>query len=107
MKFFYRIGADAVFLFHSLWIAIGMFGWLMPSLWYLYLIILVSTLLSYFTFQRCIFTVWEFNLRRKVDSTFTTKSDWLPYYTHKFAHQRISDKFILHAGVFSLACNIN
>lgn len=102
MRYLYRVGADIIFLLHFFWIMLGMFGWLLPALWYPYLIVLILTLLSYFSFRRCIFTVWEFNLRKKADPTFSIKSDWMPYYTYQLTHKRISDRFLLRAGIVFL-----
>jgi hypothetical protein len=110
MSLFYRIGADLIFLLHFCWVMLGMFAWLAPELWYLYLFVVVSTLVSYLGFKNCIFTRWEFALRRKAGQRLDYSSDWIPYYTYKLGGTRVSDRFLLRAGtvflISTLALNL-
>ena len=65
MKFFYRVGADAIFILHFLLVLFVVFGWLTPRLWPWYMAALVVTLISDMVFGYCILSKWEFDLRKK------------------------------------------
>lgn len=111
MKFLYCGGADAVFLFHSAWVFVGLFGWAIPTLWYPYLVVVVSTLFSYIVIRKCIFTRWEFYLRRKANPYHAMRpDDWMPYYLRAITRQSLRRVFLWRAGIFfllsSLALNL-
>lgn len=68
-KFFYNTFANVIFLMHLSLVLIVCIGWLFPSIFYLFLTLLVGTALSEVFLGYCILTKWEFGLRRKINST--------------------------------------
>ena len=105
-KFLYRAGADVLFIIHFVWIMLGMFAWAVPELWYVYLVVVITTLISYAGFKNCALTRWEFGLRRRAGQRLDYSSDWIPYYTYKLGGSKISDKFLLRAAVFFLVSTL-
>lgn len=106
MKIAYRVGADTIFVLHLLLILLAVFGWIAPSLWWIYMGALFATLISDLTFGYCILSKWEFDLRKKLDPTTDYNYTWTTYYTYKFTNQRISDRFYKKAAVTALALAI-
>lgn len=102
MRFLYRIGADGIFVAHLLLVLVVVFGFLIPSIWYLYMTILVATLLSDVVYGYCILSKWEFNLRKKLDPGVTYNFTWATYYTYKVTNYRISDTFYKKAAIAAL-----
>lgn len=110
MKYFYRILADLIFILHATILIIALFGWLVPSLWYVYMTILILTLLSDVAFGYCILSKWEFDLRKKIDPSVNYRYSWTTFYTYKFTQNVISETFIERSAqvfiVGSLVLNI-
>lgn len=105
-----RIVADCIFLAHCAVVAIVGFGWAIPSIWYLYILTLLVTLVSELTLGYCFLSKWEFDLRKQIDPAVDYDYGFSSYYTHKLTHQRLSKRFIATAALFflvaSLAINI-
>jgi len=104
MKFLYRVGAEAIFALHFLTVLLVVFGFLVPSLWYVYIAALVATLISDLIFGYCILSKWEFDLRRRFNPS-VPKYDfaWTTYYTYKFTNQQISYLFYKRASIVALS----
>ncbi len=62
----YFIGANIIFLVHLLLVLIVTFGWLVGSLYYLFLASVVATFLSEATLGFCVLTKLEFGIRKKL-----------------------------------------
>ncbi len=97
MRLFYRIAADALFLFHFFLVSFGLFGWTVPALWPLYMTLLAATLMLDLTLGYCLLSKWEFDLRRKIDPTIEYDFSWTTYYTYKLTHRRVSNEFFVRA----------
>lgn len=103
MKLLYRIGADAIFIAHLVLVLVAVFGFLVPSIWYFYMGVLVATLVSDLAYGYCILSKWEFDLRKKLDPSINYNFTWTTYYTYKITNYRISDTFYKKAAVTALA----
>lgn len=54
---------------------------------------LIATLASGVLFSYCLFSKWEFDLRKKADPTTNYDFTWATYYTYKLTNQKISYAF--------------
>ncbi len=106
MKTIYRITADFIFGIHLLVLLVAVFGWLYPSMWVLYMIVLVSALISDIFLGYCILSKWEFILRKKVDQKVDYSYSFTTYYTRNFTKGRIDENFYRSASVVFLALSI-
>ena len=106
MKVLYRILADIIWLLHAVIFFTLAFGWLFPSIWYLYMSLLFATLATDVFLKECVVSKWEFDLRKKVNPHINYNYSFSSYYTYKLTNHRISDSFILIAGVFFTAASI-
>src|SRR5687768_7275876 len=93
MKALYKFGADVIFTLHILLALFLAFGWTAPSLWYFYMAALLLTLILGVLFGYCLFSKWEFDLRKKADPTISYDFTWATYYTYKLTNQHISYAF--------------
>lgn len=107
---FYRIGADTIWLIHFGVVCIALFGWLLPQIWFLYLAVLVGTLISTSTLGYCVLSKWEFDLRKKLNPTLVYDYMYSSYYTYRLTGGYISNAFLARGGVvfaaLSLAINL-
>lgn len=101
-----RFAADLLFMFHFAVVLILLFGWLFPSLWYLYMLILLATLLSELLLGFCFLSKWEFLLRKKMNPDLDYKYSFSSYYTYKLTQQRLSEKFVQIAAVVFLSSSL-
>src|SRR5258708_4638539 len=110
MKIAYRIAADGIWVVHFLLVLLVLFGWAVPSLWYVYMTALVATLISVVVYGYCILSKWEFDLRKKNDPAIDYNFTWASYYTYKLTNHRISNRFYTRASivflVFAIAINM-
>ncbi|KND48706.1 MAG: hypothetical protein AB198_00090 [Parcubacteria bacterium C7867-003] len=65
-KFLYLTLANIIFLFHLTFVFIVSLGWLIPSMFYIFLVSLIAAVLSEVFLGYCFLTRWEFDLRRKI-----------------------------------------
>lgn len=100
MKYIYRIGADSIWLIHGLIVLIAFFGWLVPSLWTIYMSILILTLLSDLIYGYCLLSKWEFSLRKSIDPTVNYNYTWSSFYTYKLTQKMLSNKFVQRVALF-------
>jgi hypothetical protein len=99
---FKRILADGIFLVHAALFPIVLFGWLLPSMWYIYMGIMAVTLFSALTFGYCLLSKWEFDVRRHIDPTIDYDYAWTAYYVHRFTQKHLSEIFWIRASVVFL-----
>ncbi len=113
-KFTKRVAAELLFAFHCALFVIVVFGWLMPQIHFIYMAVLTATLLSYFAFEYCILSKWEFSLRKSVDPHVDYDHTFASYYTRKLFNGHLSNNFYnkaatifiivsLAAGVYSVS----
>jgi hypothetical protein len=109
MKLLYRITADIIWLVHFLVVVLVLFGWLVPNLWYLYMAVLVGTLVSEFLLSYCFLSKWEFDLRKKVNPKLDYDFTYASYYTYRLTQGHLSPRFLGRAGILftSLSLVIN
>jgi hypothetical protein len=110
MKFLYRFAADCIWTIHLLVVILILFGWLMPSLWYLYIVALIGALISELLLSYCFLSKWEFYLRKKYNPTVNYDYSYTSYYTYKLTRQHLSTRFLARIGILfttlSLAINL-
>lgn len=92
-KFFYRVIADSIWILHFFVVLIGCFGWLLPSIWLLYICVLIIALISELSLGYCFLSKWEFDLRKKINPNVNYDYGFTSYYTYKFTNHRISNRF--------------
>ena len=80
-RILYLILADLIFVIHLGLVLIVSLGWLIPSLYYVFLILLALTFLAEIFLGYCPLTPLEFNLRRKLDPTAVYDSSCIAHYT--------------------------
>ena len=107
MKFIYKIFANLIFVIHSITLLIILFGWTIPSIWYLYISILILTLISELVFGYCILSKWEFDLRKTINPGLNYDYHWATFYTYKFTQGRISEKFFDYVTVVFLVISLS
>jgi hypothetical protein len=95
----YRIAADIVWLAHFAVVVIALFGWLAPSLWFVYVAVLIGTLISTLSLGYCIFSKWEFDLRKKVNPSTAYDFTYASFYTYRLTRGYLSNAFLKWAGV--------
>jgi len=87
-----------------------MFGWLFPEIWYLYILVLVSVLISNILWDYCFLSKWEFDLRRKINPRLEYDYTYTSYYTYNLTRGHLSRDFLRWAGLaftsLSLVINI-
>lgn len=110
MRLAYRIGADIIWLAHLAVVLIALFGWLVPSLWFVYMAVLAGVLISTLSLGYCILSKWEFDLRKKVEPSLAYDYVYSSYYTYRLTRGYLSSAFLARAGVafaaLSLAINL-
>lgn len=106
MKILYRFGADVIWIFHFLVVFIALFGWLFPSIWYVYMAVLGGTLMSLFAFNYCFLSKWEYDLRRKVDPTLNYEYAYASYYTYRLTVGRLRPQFLSWLGMFFVTASL-
>lgn len=95
----YRLGADAIWILHLLVVVIALFGWTIPGIWLLYILVLASTLVSELVLSYCILSKWEFDLRKKVDPALKYDFSYTSYYTYRLTQGRLSPSFLRYVGI--------
>ena len=106
MKIVYRVGANAIFLLHLLLILLVIVGWAFSSIWWLYMGVLVATLISDVIFGYCILSKWEFDLRKRVNPSTNYNYTWTTFYTYKITNRRIRDSFYKKAAITAIVLMI-
>jgi hypothetical protein len=100
------IAANALFLFHCAILAIIFFGFLVPSIWLVYMAVMSITLLLDIILGYCILSKWEFDIRKKLNPHLNYDYSFSSYYTYKLSRKRISEIFIERVGFFFLVSSL-
>ncbi|MBP9717348.1 MAG: DUF2784 family protein [Candidatus Pacebacteria bacterium] len=110
MKIMYRLFADTIWLFHFVVVAIALFGWIIPQIWYLYMCVLASVLTSNILLDYCFLSKWEFDLRKKTSPSLSYDFTYTSYYTYNLTKGYLSKNFLRWTGLgftsLSLAINL-
>ena len=80
-KILYYFLADFIFVIHLAVILIVSFGWLIPSLFYIFIIIIISSILSEIYLHYCFLSKLEFGIRKKIDPTRIYDKSCIIHYT--------------------------
>ena len=105
-RFFLKLLANIVFVVHCVIVLTVLFGWLIPQIWWGYMIILAGTLLLDIVLGYCILSRFEFNLRKKLNPRLNYENSFSSYYTYKLTRTRISEKFIEIIGLIFLTSSL-
>lgn len=106
MKSLLRISADMICLVHAAIFLVAVFGWLVPSVWSVYLVVLVITLASDLIFGYCIVSKWEFLIRKKIDPTINYDYTWTTYYIRRITGKIINNNLFEKVAVVYIALSI-
>lgn len=110
MSFLYRFAADFILVVHFFVVVLVLFGWLVPSLWLVYIAIVTGALISELLLNYCFLSKWEFDLRKKINPKLNYDYSYTSYYTYKLTHQHLSSRFLARVGIMfttlSLAINL-
>ncbi|TSC85859.1 MAG: hypothetical protein G01um10148_767 [Parcubacteria group bacterium Gr01-1014_8] len=106
MRIVEHIGAVSIFLVHCVVGVIIFFGWLWPSIWPIYIGLLVYVLFQNLILGYCILSRWEFSLRRMLNPKLRYQYNFTTYYTYKLTHKRLSTKFVQVAGTFFIVASL-
>ncbi len=101
-----RIVADLLFFLHGVVLFVILFGWAFASIWLLYVVTLVHTLLSLLVFGYCILSKWEFDLRKKLNPALHYDYSFVTFYTYKFTEKHISKSFVKNVGFIFLTLSL-
>ncbi|MEK7583820.1 MAG: hypothetical protein AAB490_01130 [Patescibacteria group bacterium] len=105
-KLLYKISADIIWLLHFAAVCIALFGWLIPSLWFVYISVLIGTLISTLALGYCVLSKWEFDLRKKIEPTLAYDFVYSSYYTYRLTRGYLSNSFLARAGVIFCAASL-
>ncbi len=103
MKALFIVTANIIFLAHLVLVFLVLFGFLIDSIYIVYLIALPLTLLSDIFLKYCPLTKLEFYFRKKLNPNLNYNSAFISYYGHKFFEKKISDKFIRYSAIYFLS----
>jgi len=106
MRTLEHVGAVGVFLLHVVVFVVILFGWVWPSIWPLYMALLVYVLIQNLVLGYCVLSRMEFSLRRILNPKLRYEYNFTTYYTYKLTHRRISTHFVQVAGTFFLATSL-
>lgn len=76
----YRIIAESIFVLHALSILIIAFGWAIPTLFSLHIVLLFGGLFLQIVLGNCFLSRWEFWFRKKVDPSISYDSAYINHY---------------------------
>lgn len=97
---------NILFVLHFIFVFIILFGWIFPSLHFIYISILLGTLLCWIFLGYCPITKWEFNIRKKYEPELNYKNEYLEYYFSKFFKVNIPVMFIRFWGITFLIISL-
>ena len=97
-----RILADILFVSHLVWVTIILFGWWFTSIEYVYLGVLISTLVSELVLGYCILTKWEFDLRKKLEPNLNYNHSFISYYGYKYFRVNPPDRLVKYLAILFL-----
>lgn len=95
----YVWAANLLFLLHVLLGIFLLFGWLLPQITYLYVVVLISWPLCWMILGYCPLSKWEFTLRKQYDSTVDVHAEVIQHYMYMFFGIRISTAVIYAGGL--------
>ncbi len=97
---------NILFILHFIFVIIIFFGWVFPSIHFIYVLILSGTLLCWVVLGYCPITRWEFNIRRKYEPNLNYKNEYLEYYFSKFLKINIPVTYIRFYGTLFIILSL-
>ena len=97
---------NILFLIHFILVFIIFFGWMLPSVHFIYISVLFATLLCWTFLGYCPITKWEFNIRRKYEPELDYRNEYIEYYFSKFFKVNIPVTFIRFWGIVFLVISL-
>jgi hypothetical protein len=94
VRMVYRIAADALFLSHVVIVLLICVGWYFPQLYLVHLLALFGASVSNVYFGNCIFSTWEFTLRKKVNPEVNYEHGYMTHYIQKIFGDSMRDSFM-------------
>ena len=91
-RYFYLTVANFIFLIHAAFALLVLVGWAIPGLFYIYLPVLITSLVSELLLGYCILTKWEFDIRKRLYPTVHYGHSCLMHYSRRCLHIESSDR---------------
>ena len=85
-KYFYLTVANSIFFIHTGFVLMVLVGWAIPGIFYVYLPMLIASLVSELLLGYCVLTKWEFGIRKRLFPTFRYEHSFFIHYARKFFH---------------------
>jgi len=83
---FYLTVANSIFFIHTGFFLMILAGWAIPGIFYVYLPMLIASLVSELLLGYCVLTKWEFGIRKRLFPAFRYEHSFLIHYARKFFH---------------------
>lgn len=80
-KILYYFLAGLIFVIHLAVVLIVSLGWLIPSLFYIFLILIITSIISESSLHYCFLSKLEFGIRKKIDPTRIYDKSCIIHYT--------------------------
>ena len=91
-RYFYSTVANSLFLLHAAFALIVLVGWAIPDVVYVYLPVLLTSLIAERLLGYCVLTKWEFAIRKRLYPALHYEHSFLIHYGCKVFHIERSDK---------------
>ena len=82
-KYFYLTAAHSIFVVHTIFVIVISVGWAIPGIFYVYLPMLITSLISEIILGYCVLTKWEFDIRKKLYPALNFGSSFIGHYARK------------------------
>jgi len=76
--------ANSIFFIHTGFFLIILAGWAIPGIFYVYLPMLIASLVSELVLGYCVLTKWEFGIRKSLYPTLHYDHSFVIHYARKF-----------------------
>ena len=91
-RYFYSTVANSLFLLHTAFALLVLVGWAIPGLVYVYLPLLLTSLIAERLLGYCVITKWEFAIRKRLHPALHYEHSFLIHYGRRLFHIERSDK---------------
>ncbi len=98
-----RSAAELIFFSHALAVCIVAFGWAVPSLYPIHLVILFGGSILQLVLGHCFLSRWEFALRKRLNPDIAYDSAYLTHYAQLIFGNQIRPEFMRIAVPASFA----
>lgn len=92
-RFQKQLLADSIFAIHLIVVLIVVFGWLLPSIRWVYISLVAISLISELYLGYCILSKWEFDLRKQLHPDIDYTYEFTTYYTRHITEGHIRPVF--------------